>query len=293
MKITPSGKALGASIEDVDLNTPLPEADFKAVLRALGEYGVICFPGQDLSPDAHVAFGKRFGELDVNVASSLAHEPGHPEMMILSNMKKDGKPVGLHDAGQDWHTDMSYAKTIALANILHAREVPYRNGQSLGETQFRNMHKAYEDLPESLKQKLEGRTATHDFAKYWDISLNRPGTTRKPLTEEQRRRRPPVSHPVFMTHPITGRKVLYANPGYTMWIDGMDREESDHICDFLFRHQTRMAYLHAHHWAKGDVLMWDNIGTVHYAVADYLMDEPRYMRRLQVMATLDYPSLVK
>jgi len=187
---------------------------------------------------------------------------------------------------------MSYNQVIALANILHAREVPTRHGMPLGETQFRNMHKAYEDLPEELKKKLEGRTATHDFNKYWEISLSRPGTTRKPLTEEQRRKRPPVSHPVFMTHPITGRKVLYANPGYTMWIDGMDRAESDAIVDFLFRHQTRLDYQYAHHWAVGDVLMWDNIGTVHYAVADYMPDEARYMRRLQIMATLDYPALV-
>jgi taurine dioxygenase len=293
MKITPTGKPLGARIEDIDLNEPLSDGDFRTILRALGEHGVLCFPNQDLTPDSHVAFGQRFGEPDINVAASGAHEPGHPEMMILSNMKKDGKPLGLHDAGQDWHTDMSYASTIALANILHARVVPMRHGKPLGETQFRNMHLAYEDLPDELKTRLEGRTATHDFNKYWEISLTRPGTKRKPLTPEQRAKRPPVSHPVFMTHPITGRKVLYADPGYTMWIDGMDREESDHIIDFLLRHQTREAYFYAHHWAVGDVLMWDNIGTTHYAVADYTMDEPRYMRRLQIMATLDYPSLVR
>lgn len=291
MKITPTGQTLGAAIEGIDLNTPVSDTDFRTILRALGQYGVLCFPGQDLSVEAHAAFGARFGQLDVNVASSLAHELGHPEMMILSNMVKDGKAVGLHDAGQDWHTDMSYAKTIALANILHARAVPTRHGKPLGETQFRNMHAAYDDLPDDLKHRLEGRTATHDFNKYWEIALSRPGTVRKPLTPEQRAKRPPVSHPICMTHPIIGRKVLYADPGYTMWIDGMDRAESDMILDFLFRHQTRLEYAYAHHWAVGDVLMWDNIGTVHYAVADYLPGEDRYMRRVQVMATLDYPAL--
>lgn len=291
MQITPTGQTLGAAITGVDLNTPLSTDDFRVILRALGQYGVLCFPNQDLSTDAQAAFGARFGELDVNVAASGAHEPNHPEMMILSNIQEGGKLIGLHDAGQDWHTDMSYAKTIALANILHARAVPVRHGKPLGETQFRNMHAAYDDLPDSVKATIEGRTATHDFNKYWEISLMRPGTKRKPLTEEQRRKRPPVSHPVAMTHPITGRKVLYANPGYTMWIDGMDRNESDHLLDFLFRHQTRLAYMYAHQWAVGDVLMWDNIGTVHNAVADYLPDERRYMRRVQVMATLDYPSL--
>ncbi len=194
MKITPTGKPLGARIEDIDLNEPLSDGDFRTILRALGEHGVLCFPNQDLTPDSHFAFGQRFGEPDINVAASGAHEPGHPEMMILSNMKKDGKPLGLHDAGQDWHTDMSYASTIALANILHARVVPIRHGKPLGETQFRNMHLAYEDLPDELKTRLEGRTATHDFNKYWEISLTRPGTKRKPLTPEQRAKRPPVSH---------------------------------------------------------------------------------------------------
>ena len=291
MKIVPTGQALGADIVNIDLNQPMSDADFRQILRALGEHGVLCFPGQDVAIPAQAAFGKRFGELEVNVAASLYHEPDFPEMMILSNMKQDGRPLGLHDAGQDWHTDMSYSKDIALANILHARHVPMRNGKPLGETQFRNMHAAYEELPDDLKTKLEGRTATHDFNKYWEIALSRPGTSRKPLTPEQRAKKPPVSQPIIRVHPITGRKVLYANPGYTVSIDGMDRAESDLIVDYLFRHQTRADFFYAHRWAVGDVLMWDNIGTVHNAVADYTMDEPRYMRRLQVMATLDYAAL--
>ena len=291
MQITPTKETLGARIEGIDLNTPLSDADFRVILRALGAHGVLCFPRQDLSVAAQVAFGARFGDLEVNVAASLYHEPGHLEVMILSNMKQDGKPLGLHDAGQDWHTDMSYSKDIALANILHARHVPHRNGKPLGETQFRNMHAAYAELPEDLKQKLAGRTATHDFNKYWEIALTRPGTQRKPLTEEQRRKKPPVSQPIFRVHPITGKPVLYADPGYTVSIDGMDRAESDLLLEFLFRHQTRAEFFYAHHWAVGDVLMWDNIGTVHNAVADYTMDEPRYMRRVQVMATLDYAAL--
>jgi taurine dioxygenase len=207
-------------------------------------------------------------------------------------MTRDGKPVGLHDAGQGWHTDMSYSQDIALANVLHCLHAPRRHGKTLGETQFRNMRAAYEDLPDPLRQKLEGRTATHDFAKFWDDMRKRPGSRRKPLTPEQRAKKPPVSQPIFRRHPITGCYVLYANPGYTMFIDGMDPQESGEILDLLFRHQERAEYLHAHHWTEGDVLMWDNIGTVHNAVADYMPDEPRYMRRVQVMATLDYPALV-
>lgn len=291
MHIVPCGQSLGARVEGVDLARPFSHHDRRSILRALGAHGVLCFPNQALDVPAFATFGRQFGELEINVAN-LFHEPDFPEVMILSNMTKDGKPVGLNDAGQGWHTDMSYSRDIALANVLHCLHAPRRHGKTLGETQFRNMHAAYDDLPDSLRHKLEGRTATHDFAKFWDEMRKRPGSRRSPLTSEQRAKKPPVSQPVFRRHPITGRYVLYANPGYTMFIDGMDPQESGEILDLLFRHQERAEYLHAHHWTEGDVLMWDNIGTVHNAVADYVPDEPRYMRRVQVMATLDYPALV-
>jgi taurine dioxygenase len=292
MDIIPSGQTLGARVENIDLGVALSDGDLRTLLRALGQHGVLCFPRQTFDTPALAAFARRFGDLEVNVAN-LFYEPDFPEIMILSNqMGPNGKPVGLNDAGQGWHTDMSYSKEIALANILHAQAVPMRNGKSVGETQFRNMHAAYDELPDEVKHKIEGRTATHDFEKFWEVMRHRPGSRRPALTEEQRRKKPPVSQPLVRVHPLTGRKVLYANPGYTMWIDGMDRAESDAIVEYLFRHQERADFLYAHHWAVGDVLMWDNIGTVHNAIADYMPTEPRYMRRAQVMATLDYPSLV-
>ena len=292
MNIIPSGQSLGARIEGIDLANALSDSEFRTVLRALGRFGVLCFPNQRFGTPAFAAFARRFGELEVNVANQF-HEPDFPEIMILSNqVSSGGKPLGLNDAGQGWHTDMSYSRDIALADVLHAQAVPMRNGKPLGETQFRNMHAAFDELPDSLKATLEGRTATHDFEKFWELMRQRPGSRRAPLTEAQKRRKPPVSQPLVRIHPLTGRKVLYANPGYTMWIDGMDRLEGDTILDYLFRHQERADFLYAHRWSAGDVLMWDNIGTVHNAVADYMPDEPRYMRRAQVMATLDYPALV-
>lgn len=287
MKIKISGKPLGARIEGIDLDQPVSDDDFKRILRALGEYGVLCFPEQQLETPALARFGRMFGELEINVANQF-HEPGFPEVMVLSNMKKDGKPVGLGDAGQGWHTDMSYSREIALANVLYAIEVPERNGQPLGNTQFRNMHLAYDDLPADIKSQLAGRTATHDFAKFWDMMRQRPGSLRAPLTPEQRAKKPPVSQPIFRTHPITRRFVLYCDPGYTVRIDDMPDAESAEMLAYLFAHQEQEKFFYAHQWAKGDVLMWDNIGTVHNAVPDYRPDEARYMRRLQVMATKDY-----
>jgi taurine dioxygenase len=290
MDIKPTGEALGAHIFGVDLSKPVSDGDFKTILRALGEHGVIVFPRQKIETEDLARFGKMFGDLEVNVAN-LYHEPDHPEVMILSNMKKDGKPIGLGDAGQGWHTDMSYSKDIALANVLYAMKVPMRDGRPLGDTQFRNMHAAYDRLPDDIKKRVEGRTATHDFIKFWDMMRAKPGSTRGPLTPEQRRQKPPVSQPIVQTHPITGRKILYCNPGYAMFIDGMDKAESDELLAYLFKHQEKPEFFYAHKWTEGDVLMWDNIGTVHNAIPDYRPDEPRYMRRIQVMATKDYAKL--
>jgi taurine dioxygenase len=290
MEVQAGGGALGARVVDVDLAQPVPDGDFKQILRALGEFGVLCFPRQQLETDALARFGRMFGGLEINVANQF-HEPGFPEVMVLSNMTKEGKPIGLGDAGQGWHTDMSYSKDVALANVLHAVKVPVRDGRPLGDTQFRNMHLAYRDLPADIKGRLAGRTATHDFAKFWDMMRARPGSQRAPLSAEQRARKPPVSQPIFRLHPITGRTILYCNPGYAVRIDGMEEAESAELLAFLFRHQEQERYFHAHKWTEGDVLMWDNIGTVHNAVPDYRPDEPRYMRRVQVMATKDYARL--
>ncbi|MEM9685155.1 MAG: TauD/TfdA family dioxygenase [Pseudomonadota bacterium] len=282
--IRPSGETLGADILDVDLNDPLTDEEAGRLLQALAQHGVLRIPRQKLPPEAHKDFAARFGSLEVNVASGFSVD-GLPEVMILSNMVADGKPVGLGDAGQDWHTDMSYSRTIALTSILFAVKVPLDDcAAPLGATEFSNMHAAYDGLPEDIKTRLDGATATHDFDKFWEMMRREKGSTRPPLTPEQRRRKPPVSHPVFLDHPVTGRKVLYANPGYAVRIDGLPPAESDDLLDFLFEHQLKPEYRYRHRWTEGDVLMWDNIGTIHNSIADYAPHQHRYMRRCQVMA---------
>ena len=283
MDIKPSGGPLGARVEGVDLAEPVSDEDFKQIFRALGRHGVLCFPKQRLETQELARFGRMFGELEINVANQF-HEPGFPEVMVLSNVTTNGKPIGLDDAGQGWHTDMSYSSEIALASVLYAVKVPMRDGRPLGDTQFRNMDAAYADLPAEIKARLKGRTATHDFAKFWDTMRSRPGSKRAALTAEQRARKPPVSQPIFRIHPITGRTVLYCNPGYATRIDGLPEDESSKLLQFLFAHQEQEKYFYAHKWTESDVLMWDNIGTVHNAVPGYRTDEPRYMRRVQVMA---------
>jgi len=289
MRVIPTGETLGATIEGLDLARPFSDDEFEGVVRALGERGVVRFPGQTLTGRQLADFSARFGELEINVANTH-QEPGIPEVMILSNIVEDGKAIGLADAGQDWHTDMSYSSTIAFANVLYGIKIPRRAGQSLGATEFSNMHAAYDGLPAEMKRDLEGMTVLHDFNKFWEMMRREKGSKRPPLSDAQKKAKPPVSHPVFLTHPITGRRVLYANPGYAVRINELPQKESAQTLAFLFQHQLKAEYRYAFHWEERDVLMWEDIGTIHNAVADYGPHEHRLIKRCQVMATRFQPE---
>lgn len=287
--IQPTGRILGATVTDIDISRPLSGADFSAIFAALGRYGVLCFPHQQLDSAALRDFSQRFGRIQTSVTGKY-QDPTVPEVGYLSNIIENGQPIGLADAGQDWHTDMSYNDTVGFTNVLYAVKVPRRDGKPLGATQFANMHAAYDDLPAELKEGLVHATATHDFNKFWESMRQRPGSLRPALTEEQRRTRPPSVHPVFLTHPITGRKVLYCNPGYAYRINELDEAGSDRMINMLVEHQLQPKYVYTHTWSEGDVLMWDHIGTLHKAVPDYRPDEIRLMLRCQVMANRVFDS---
>jgi taurine dioxygenase len=283
MKLTPNQNSMGVRIDGIDLSQAISPAQFATILSALGRYGVLCFPKQTLDARALKAFSERFGSLQGSPTGTYC-EPDVPEVMLLSNIVENGKPIGLADAGQDWHTDMSYNDVVGFTNVLYGIKIPHRDGKPLGNTVFADMHAAYDDLSPALKGKLATATATHDFNKFWEEMRRRPGSMRPALTPEQRAQRPPSVHPVFLTHPITGRKVLYANPGYAVRINKLDEAESDAVLADLIRHQLQPKYQHAHRWTEGDVLMWDHIGTLHNAIPDYGPDEHRLIQRCQVMA---------
>jgi taurine dioxygenase len=282
--ITPTDQVLGATIDGLDLAQPLSDSVFGQILTALGQYGVLRFPAQKLESAELQTFSERFGDIQGSISKRQQTTPG-AMVGILSNVKENNVYIGSPDAGQDWHTDMSYRDVMGFVNVLYALQVPRRNGNVLGGTEFSNMHLAYADLPETLKTHLQNATAVHDFEKFWEHMRQDRHSSRPALTDEQRRLRPPVLHPVFLTHPITGEKVLYANPGYTIQINGLPKQESDEILAFLFAHQLQEKYRYRYTWSEGDVLVWEHFGTIHRAVADYGPDEHRLMKRCQVMAT--------
>ena len=290
LTIEPTGAVLGATARGIDLAQPLSERDMGMILLALGRHGVLRFPEQHLGLGELKRFSEQFGE--IQGPATRGHEPTqeYSEIDILSNLKKGGEYIGSPDAGQDWHTDMTYREVPGFVNVLYSIRIPYRDGKPRGGTEFANMHLAYEALPGEIKTRLAGMTATHNIEKFWEHMRRVHNSPRPPMTDEERRRRPPVTHPVFLTHPITGRKVLYCNPGFAERINELPRPDSDEMLDYLFAHQLKPEFRYTNVWAENDLLIWDHLGTLHRAIADYAPDEIRLIRRCQVMATRVFDS---
>ena len=213
LNIRKNASGTGAVITGISLTEPLSDENFSRIFSALGEHSVLCFPGQSLTPENLRDFSAHFGYLQKGFVKNGPYEPDVPEVSILSNIVKDGRPIGLGDAGQDWHTDMSYNKTVGFTNVLHAIEVPRRDGKVLGNTLFANMYAAYDDLSPELKERLEGLTATHDFNKFWEEMRRRPGSTRAPLSPEERAKRHQRSTASFSITPSRAAGCCIATRG--------------------------------------------------------------------------------
>src|SRR4051794_13678699 len=187
VEVIPTGAALGAEIRGVDLARPLGEASFAAIEHAYNEHGVIFFRGQHITPAQQVAFTRRFGEIEFNIFGERWSVPGAPEIVVVSNLTEDGKPIGIRRAGENWHSDMCYTARPPRGTILYAREIPDLYGLTLGDTEFASAAASYDALPQALKDHIAGRRAIFDFA------------ARKrafPPNREEIDRNPPVNHPI-------------------------------------------------------------------------------------------------
>ena len=281
MNVKRLGAAAGAEITGVDISKPLSNAEFDALHQAFMDHCVVAIRGQDLSPEAQLAFTGRFGKPTSHVLEGFAL-PGYPNVLLISNKKKkeangQEKPVGAIYAGQYWHTDISYMAEPAMASMLHAKEMPSVGG----DTMFANMYMAYDTLSDPMKAFLAPLTAVHDYTlAYENVFSKLPG--RPPMSEETRKMVPPVVHPVIRTHPVTKKKALYVNQGFTRRIQGLTDDESRALLDFLFMHSTRPEFVYRHKWSVGDVVMWDNRCMMHRAIADYDMNEPHHLHRTTI-----------
>jgi len=278
MKIKNTDAPLGAEITDLDLSQ-VDDGTLRAIEDAFHNRGVIVFRDQQLTEDQHIAFSRRLGDLEIHVATNYLR-PGYPEILVVSNVVENGRNIGLADAGQYWHSDLSYLANPSRCSLLYALEVPVKDGRVLGETLFASAAYAYEGLAEPMRSRLRGQRAIHS---YRDRYLKQQAAgTRGALTEEQLKKVPEVSHPVIREHPITGRSVLFVNEGFTIRMEGMPDADGAALIEELCQHITRPETLYRHQWREGDVLMWDNCLTQHCAVPDYELPLRRRMHRTTV-----------
>lgn len=279
MDVRCSAAPLGAEVTGLDLAQPLDQARFRVLENLFHERGVIVFRDQQLTEEQHIAFSRRFGNLEIHVAKDYLR-PGYPEILVVSNVVENGRNIGLADAGQYWHSDLSYIANPSRCSLLYALEVPVQDGCVLGETLFASAAHAYDTLPVSLKAPLEDRRAIHGYGDRY--KKQQAAGTRGALSEEQLKKVPDVSHPVIRAHPVTGRKVLFVNEGFTAFVEGMPKAESDGLLQALFAHIVRPDALYTHQWRKGDLLMWDNCLTQHRAIRNYELPLRRRMHRTTV-----------
>jgi taurine dioxygenase len=255
----PLGRDFGVEVTGVDLAAPLPEAQFREIERALFTGQVMVLPGQRLDSRQFHAFARRFGPPEPHVIDQF-HHPEHADILILSNVQKDGKPVGLADAGTYFHTDYSYLDLPARATTLYSIEVPSRGGDTL----FANQYAAYDDLSSSMKNRIEGLVAMHHYGNRDDLDKS-SRTVASVLSEEQEQKMAWVRHKVARKHPITGRTALYAVSGSSFRIEGMPDDEAIDLLDELKRHATQEKYQLRLKYGVGDLVVWDNASLLHSA----------------------------
>jgi taurine dioxygenase len=267
--LRPTNPTIGAVVEGLSLADPLDDRTFAELHRALLEWKVLFFLDAHLTSARHHELGQRWGDLEA-----------HPFFRLVTNGQSDATPKvarfekGVGVAGQEnvWHSDVSWRETPSLGSLLHAIEVPAVGGDTL----WADMAAAYDCLDDDVKQRIDGLTAVHD----WWNSFGAGMTAEQ--RDELRPHFPPVEHPVVRTHPETGRKTLYVNAIFTQHIVGLDADESAELLDFLFRQATYPEYQCRHHWSAGDLAIWDNRATQHYASSDYF-PQRRIMERITVI----------
>ena len=265
---------IGAEVLGVDLSVQIDDQQFRELRQAwLDANGVLVIRDQELTPDQHIAFSQRFGELETHVLADYLL-PGYPTIYRVSNKTQNGKPLGRAKAGTYWHSDLSYMRNPAMASLLYAIEIPPLGG----DTMFANMYAAYDTLSSTMQGMVSDLRATHDFA-----YAARGVFAGERVSGEGLAKAPAVDHPVVRTHPDTGRKALYVNPGFTAHIVGLEPEESADLLQFLNRHSTRPEYIYRHRWHVRDLVIWDNRCTMHYAIDDYEGVGERYMHRTTVL----------
>ena len=266
----------GAEVVGLDLSVPLANEDFARIHRAHLAHHVLVFRDQCITPDEHVRFSQRFGPLQIHVQRKF-QLAGHPPVLVVSNIRENGQPIGLGDAGHFWHSDLSYKERPSLGSLLHAQELPSEGGDTL----FADQHAAYEALPSALKARIDKMQAEHSYlARYDELRARNPW--RPALTQAQIDEVRPVIHPVVRTHPETGRKALFVSEHFTTRILGLAESDSRLLLQELFAASTQPRLQYRHRWQAHDLVFWDNRSVVHLAAGT-----PDHLRRKLYRTTIE------
>ena len=258
LAVRPVSADVGAEILGLDLADTLSPAIIDAIRQALFQYGVVFFRDQKLTPEQHLAFARRFGEINVNRFFKTVD--GHP---MIAEVRKEPEQTG--NIGGGWHTDHSYDQAPAMGSILYAREVP----ETGGDTLFASMYAAYDALSDGLKRTLDGLQALHSSRHVFGVEAyaGRGDLKGRYLNPEAATQ--DAIHPVVVRHPGSGRKALYVNAAFTMRIVGWTDEESRPLLQYLYQHAARPEFTYRFQWREGSLAFWDNRCTWHYALNDY------------------------
>jgi taurine dioxygenase len=257
--VIPFDAPLGAEVVGLDLSLPLDDTDFARLHRAHLAHHVLVFREQHITPAQQVAFSRRWGPLQIHVLRQFQLAT-QPEVLVVSNIRESGRPIGLGDAGHFWHSDLSYKEKPSLGSMLHAQELPAEGGDTL----FANQHTAWESLPAHLQRAVRHLKAEHSYlARYADLQKKNPW--RPNLTQAQIDEVKPVVQPVVRTHPETGRLALFVSEHFTTRIVGVPEDESRALLDELFDLSTRAEHVYRHRWQPHDMVFWDNRSVMHLA----------------------------
>ena len=259
LQTQPLSPGFGAEALDVDLSRPLSDARFRELEQAFYANQVLAIRAQRLSAAQFVAFARRIGPPQPHVIDQF-HHPEDRNILILSNVRQDGKPTGLQDAGSYFHTDYSYLQVPARATTLYSRVVPKVGGDTL----FANQYAAYDDLPQAMKRRIEPLRAIHHYGNRNDQDETSRSVASL-LSVQQKAKMPVITHRIARPHPITGRKALYAVSGSSFGIVGMPQHEADALLDELAAFATQPKYQLRFKYGVGDVVIWDNASLLHSA----------------------------
>lgn len=261
----------GAEVLGINLAKDFSNRQWDELRHVFFDHGVIFFRDQELTPEQHIAFARRWGPIDVN--KFFVPAPGYPEIAEVRKEKEQKTNIG-----GGWHTDHSYDAEPAMGSILLAREVPDEGGDTL----FSNMYLAYDALSEGLKETLSNLRAVHSAEHVFGAKSMRQNAERPKRNEHLAVGE--VSHPVVITHPESGKKALYVNSGFTTRFDGWTVDESKPLLDYLYRHAVRPEFTCRFRWQPGSIAFWDNRCTWHYAANDY-HGHDRLMHRITIAGT--------